>query len=163
MNARISREAELELTRARRAGARLAAVQALYQAEQTGQSARAVIEDFLSDRLGLDNEGNPVEEADPDLFKQVVAGVVDRRTEIDAAIVKRLATGWRMERLDATTRSILRAGVFELFERHDLTTATIIDAYVSLAGDFFEDAETSFVNGALDRIAKDLRGETGTI
>jgi transcription antitermination protein NusB len=158
MTERITREAELELTRARRAGARLAAVQALYQAEQTGQTGQDVIADFLSDRLGLGPEGIPIDEADPDLFKDVVSGVVERRMEIDAAITARLAKGWRMERLDATTRAILRGAVYELYARHDLTAPMILDAYVSLAGDFFEDTETGFINGVLDKIATDLRG-----
>ena len=91
-----SAEAERRLLAARRAGARLAAVQALYQMEQTGQSARSVIADFMEDRLGLNEEGEPVEEADPDLFKSIVDGVVERQEAVDAAIMKRLAEGWKI-------------------------------------------------------------------
>lgn len=69
-----SAEAERQLLAARRAGARLAAVQALYQMEQTEQSARSVIADFMEDRLGLNDEGEPVEEADPDIFRAIVDG-----------------------------------------------------------------------------------------
>ena len=94
-----SPDAERKLLAARRAGGRLAAVQALYQMEQTEQSARSVIADFMEDRLGLDDEGEPVEEADPDLFRSIVDGVVARQEEIDAAIMKRLAQGWKIERL----------------------------------------------------------------
>ena len=93
-----SAEAERRLLAARRAGARLAAVQALYQMEQTGQSARSVIADFMEDRLGLNDEGEPVEEADPDLFKSIVDGVVEKQEAVDAAIMKRLAEGWKIER-----------------------------------------------------------------
>ena len=46
----IDKDAERKLRKARRSGARLAAVQALYQMEQTGQSGRSVIVDFLKDR-----------------------------------------------------------------------------------------------------------------
>ena len=70
----------------KRGAARLAAVQALYQMEQTEQSARSVVADFMEDRLGLNDEGEPVEEADPDIFKSIVLGVVDRQEAIDAAI-----------------------------------------------------------------------------
>jgi hypothetical protein len=45
----LSPEAERQLKAARRAGARLAAVQALYQMEQTGQSGRSVIADFMEE------------------------------------------------------------------------------------------------------------------
>ena len=154
----ISPEAERNLLAARRAGARLAAVQALYQMEQTEQSARSVIADFMEDRLGLNDEGQPIEEADPDLFKSIVDGVVARQEAIDAAIMKRLAEGWKIERLDATSRAILRAAVFELVADIGLPSQIILDEYVSLAHAFFEGAEPKFINGVLDRIALDIRG-----
>jgi transcription antitermination protein NusB len=151
-------EAERKLLAARRAGARLAAVQALYQMEQTEQSARSVIADFMEDRLGLDSEGEPVEEADPDLFKAIVDGVVGRQEEIDAAIMKRLAEGWKIERLDATSRAILRGAVHELISDIGLPSQIILDEYVSIAHAFFDGAEPKFINGLLDAVARDIRG-----
>jgi N utilization substance protein B len=153
----LTPEAERELRKARRAGARLAAVQALYQMEQTGQSVNAVVADFLDDRLGLGDEGEPIEEADPDLFKSIVAGVVERQEVVDRAIMKRLAEGWKMERLDATSRAILRAAVFELVDSISLPAEVILDEYVSIAHAFFEGAEPKFINGLLDAAARDVR------
>jgi N utilization substance protein B len=153
-----SAEAERKLVAARRAGARLAAVQALYQMEQTEQSARSVIADFMEDRLGLNDEGEPVEEADPDIFRAIVEGVVDRQEVIDAAIMKRLAQGWKIERLDATSRAILRAAVYELIAEISLPSQIILDEYVSIAHAFFEGAEPKFINGLLDAVARDVRG-----
>ncbi len=153
-----SAEAERRLLAARRAGARLAAVQALYQMEQTGQSARSVIADFMEDRLGLNDEGEPVEEADPDLFKSIVDGVVEKQEAVDAAIMKRLAEGWKIERLDATSRAILRGGVYELIAEISLPSQIILDEYVSLAHAFFEGAEPKFINGLLDAVSRDVRG-----
>lgn len=148
-----------EVTRARRAGARLAAVQALYQMEATGRSANAVIGEFMDDRLGLGPEGEPVEEADPDLFKSIVTAVIERQGEIDAAVAARLAEGWKLSRLDTISRAILRAGAAEFLVHAELPPAIIIDEYVSLAHDFFEDgAEARFINGVLDTLAGDLRG-----
>ena len=152
-----SAEAERRLLAARRAGARLAAVQALYQMEQTGQSARSVIADFMEDRLGLNEEGEPVEEADPDLFKSIVDGVVERQEAVDAAIMKRLAEGWKIERLDATSRAILRGGVYELIADISLPSQIILDEYVSLAHAFFEGSEPKFINGLLDAVSRDIR------
>ncbi len=152
-----SAESERKLIAARRAGARLAAVQALYQMEQTEQSARSVIADFMEDRLGLDDEGDPVEEADPEIFKAIVEGAVDRQDAIDAAIMKRLASGWKIERLDATSRAILRAGVYELIAEIGLPSQIILDEYVSIAHAFFEGAEPKFINGLLDAVSRDVR------
>ena len=82
-----------DVTRARRAGARLAAVQALYEMEQTDKSARATVREFMEDRLGLGPDGTPIEDADPDLFKSIVNAVVEHQTRIDTAILGRLAEG----------------------------------------------------------------------
>ena len=157
MSNALSADAERKLLAARRAGARLAAVQALYQMEQTEQSARSVIADFMEDRLGLNDEGEPVEEADPDIFKAIVDGTVERQEAIDAAIMKRLANGWKIERLDATSRAILRAGVYELIAEISLPSQIIPDEYVSLAHAFFEGAEPKFINGLLDAVSRDVR------
>jgi len=147
-----------EVTRARRAGARLAAVQALYQLEQTGRGVNAVIREFLEDRLGMGPEGEAVEEADPDLFRSILDTVIAHRARIDAAIAARLAGGWTLDRLDATSRAILRAGAAEFISHEDLSRSIIVDEYVSLAHDFFDDgAEPGFVNGVLDRLGQDLR------
>lgn len=147
-----------EVTRARRAGARLAAVQALYQMEQTGRSAPAVIREFMEDRLGLGPEGEPVDEADPDLFKSIVEGVIRHQEAIDTAIKGRLADEWKLSRLDTISRAILRAACSEYMKHIELSRAIIVDEYVSLAHDFFNDGqEARFVNGVLDKIGKDLR------
>lgn len=146
-----------EITRARRAGARLAAVQALYQMEQTGASANATIRDFMDDRLGVGPDEEPIEEADPDMFKAVVNGVVDHQERIDEAIRRRLAEGWKLTRLDSTTRAILRAGAAEFIIHEHLSNAVIMDEYVSLAHDFFDGSEPKFVNGVLEKMGKDLR------
>jgi transcription antitermination protein NusB len=157
MSPSLTPEAERKLLAARRSGARLAAVQALYQMEQTQQSVRSVIADFMEDRLGLNDEGEPIEEADPDIFRAIVDGVVERQEQIDAAIMKRLAEGWKIERLDATSRAILRAGVYELVAEIGLPSQIILDEYVSIAHAFFEGAEPKFINGLLDAVSRDIR------
>ena len=77
---------------------------------------------------------------------------------IDRAITRRLAQGWRLDRLDATVRALLRAGGFELMHRPDTPTEVAIDEYVELAKAFFDAKESAFVNGALDAVARDVRG-----
>ena len=146
-----------EVLRARRSGARLAAVQALYQMEVTERSAKRVLREFMEDRLGLDDDGMPVEDADPDLFKAIVNGVVERQALIDEAIKARLADNWRLDRIDSTSRAVLRCATQELATRADLSNAVIIEEYVGIAHAFFEDKEPKFINGVLDKIAQDVR------
>jgi len=146
-----------------RSVARLAAVQALYQMEVSGAGVEAVIREFTDHRFDRDvegdveNENDTLASADEIFFAELVRGVVEAQREIDSAVVKRLASGWRLERLDATVRAILRSGAFELAHRSDVPTEVVIDEYVELAKSFFEGPEPGFVNGALDGVAQDVR------
>ena len=150
------------MSRGQRSVARLAAVQALYQMEVSGAGVEAVIREFADHRFDRspegDGEGAPLAAADEAFFADLVRGVVDHQREIDAAVVGKLAANWRLERLDATVRAILRAGVFELAHRSDVPTEVAIDEYVELTKSFFDGPEGGFVNGALDAVARDVRG-----
>ncbi|RZJ17802.1 MAG: transcription antitermination factor NusB [Brevundimonas sp.] len=153
--------AEPQLTsRQRRARtvARLAAVQALYQMELAGEGVDAVVTEFRNHRFDADIEGQPLAEADEDWFAEVVQGVVADQRAIDEAIKARLASNWRLERLDATLRALLRCGAWELQSKPDVPREIVIDEYVELAKAFFDDAEAKFVNAALDGVARDARG-----
>jgi N utilization substance protein B len=137
--------------------ARLAAVQALYQMELAGEGVEGVIREFLDHRLEGDLEGEALADADHDYFQEIVRGVVADQLRIDRAVVHRLAEGWRLERLDATVRAILRAGAWELIHRPDTPHEVVIDEYVELAKAFFDQTEAKFVNAALDAVGRDVR------
>ena len=142
-----------------RSVARLAAVQALYQMEVSSAGAETVIREFAEHRFDRDLPGEDASlaAADEACFADIVRGVVTHQKTVDAAIARRLASGWRLERLDATARGILRAGAYELAHRTDVPTEVVIDEYVELAKSFFEGPEPGFVNGALDAVAQDVR------
>lgn len=140
-----------------RSVARLAAVQALYQMEVSNAGVEAVIREFTDHRFDRDVEGMTLAAADEAFFAELVRGVVANQRKVDAAIVRRLAENWRLERLDATVRAMLRAGVYELEHRSDIPTEVVIDEYVELAKSFFDGPEPGFVNGALDGVAQDVR------
>ena len=140
-----------------RSVARLAAVQALYQMEVSNAGAEAVIREFGDHRFDHDVDDVSLAGADEAFFADVVRGVVAHQREVDAAVARRLAQNWRLERIDATVRAILRAGAYELAHRSDVPTEVVIDEYVELAKSFFEGPEPGFVNGALDGVAKDVR------
>ena len=140
-----------------RSVARLAAVQALYQMEVSGAGVEAVIREFSDHRFDRDLDDAPMAEADEVLFADLVRGAVHAQSDVDRAVTERLASGWRLERIDATARAILRAGAYELIHRPDTPTEVVIDEYVDIAKSFFEGAEPGFVNGALDAIARHVR------
>ena len=145
-------------TRARlRRAARLSAVQALYQMEIAGRGASSVIREFRDHRFGAEHEGDEFVEADEDFFESLVSGVVEKQAKVDPMIDSLLADGWRMERLDATVRAILRVAGYELFQRKDVPARVVIDEYIEVANAFFEGSEPKFVNAALDRCARQAR------
>jgi N utilization substance protein B len=138
--------------------ARLAAVQALYQMELAGEGVDTVITEFSNHRFDADIEGEPLAEADEAYFAAIVRGVVGHQRAIDESVKARLASNWRLERLDSTLRALLRAGAWELRESRDVPKEIVIDEYVELAKAFFDDSEAKFVNAALDGVARDVRG-----
>jgi N utilization substance protein B len=140
-----------------RSVARLAAVQALYQMETGGAGAETVIREFSDHRFDRDLEGVRLARADEAFFAALVRGVVADQDAVDRAVGRRLAAGWRLERIDATARSILRAGAYELMRRPDVPAEVAIDEYVEIAKSFFEGPEPGFINAALDAIARDER------
>ena len=149
---------------AARRAARLAAVQGLYQMEQSGASTEDVAADFDAGRLPRQEEAALFDgEGDRDLFRVLIDNAVARQRTIDRAIARRLSTGWRLERIDAVARAILRAGAVELEQRGDIPTPVVIDEYVEIAKSFFDGPEPGFINAALDACARDLRPQDGTI
>jgi len=135
----------------RRAAARLAAVQALYQIDLAGAPAAAVLREFVDHRLGGRSD------TDRELFVDIVEGASERGPALDELTAPLLAEGWTLGRLDRVLRAILRAGAFELEARADIPARVVINEYVDVAHAFFDGKEPSVVNGVLDRLARILR------
>lgn len=140
-----------------RSAARLAAVQALYQQEMEGTATPQLLHEFHQHRFGQTIDDVTMIDAEMDFFDDLVRGVTARREEIDGKIGDRLAEGWKLERLDRAMRAILRAGTYELLARPDVTVGTVIDEYLDIAHAFFDEKDVKFVNGLLDKVAKDVR------
>jgi len=157
----MAKEGELPVKPANQRGAaRLAAVQALYQMDIGGTGVLEVVAEYEAHRLGQELDGDTYLKADPSWFRSIVSGVVRDQTKIDPVIRSSLEESWPLSRLDSTLRAILRAGTFEVMERKDVPVAVIVTEYVEIARAFFEEDEPRIVNAVLDRIAKQVRGET---
>ena len=139
-----------------RRAARTAAVQALYQLDMSDVLSGTVIKQFIEHRFGQEDE-NDISSVDEEFFQDIVEGVVKYQDDIDKSISDKLSEKWSLKRLDLTLRAILRAAGYEIQRRPDVPALVIIDQYVSIASDFFEGKEPGFVNGALDKMAKEVR------
>jgi len=142
-----------------RSTARLAAVQALFQHHMEKTPIPRLLKEFHDHRLGAEIEDAQYRPVEVDFFDDIVIGVSEKRDEIDELIAEKLASDWSMGRLDKTMLQILRAGAFELIERDEVPTGTVISEYVDVAHAFFNKKDSGFINGLLDTIAKQVRGE----
>ncbi len=140
-----------------RSAARLGAVQALYQMEISGRGLKGVLAEYNSKRIGeLFDEGE-CGEADVAFLKDTLEGVLREQLTIDKKLNEFLSEGWKLPKLDATMRAILRAGAYEIQFRADVPAPVTITEYVDVTKAFFEVEEPKFVNGVLDRYARWVR------
>lgn len=151
------KNAKAKITLTPRTASRVAAVQALYQMELAGTDINAVIDEFVRLRFPCSPGDEAAAGADASYFSEVLRGVVRRQRDIDPLVDQQLAEGWRLVRVDAILRAILRAGVFELMERTDVPARVAINEYINVAHSFFSDDEPRVVNGVLDNLGRRLR------
>lgn len=133
------------------------ALQLLYLAEWDASKGGAKLIDEY--RGGL--ASRTFERDDPALaFAEArIDGVFEHRVELDR-LIKKKARGWRLDRIAMVDRNILRLGVFELCYCSDIPPKVAINEAVELAKRFGSDDSSSFINGILDAILKDMN-ETG--
>ena len=147
-----------------RTGARVAAVQALFQSEQAGENPEVVIEQFVRHRIGPNEaeesfgEGR-VPEADVKLFARLVRAAAGNIEAIDAALAAVLAKDWPLEKLDPVLRALLRAAGAELMVPNEPPMRVVINEYLDVAHGFFSGDEPRFANGVLEALARRFRAE----
>lgn len=87
--------------------------------------------------------------------KELVCGVVAHRAELDALLASH-ARNWRVSRMAAVDRNILRFAAWELIHS-DTPAAVVLDEAIELARRFGDQPSPGFVNGVLDAVAHEVR------
>ena len=90
---------------------------------------------------------------------QLFSGTTARMDELDRLIQKH-AQNWRLARMAAVDRNVLRLAVFELLSGGKSPDSAIINEAIELARKFSTQDSAQFVNGILDGIRKNLPGES---
>jgi N utilization substance protein B len=132
---------------AQRRKARHFGLQALYQWTLSGSSAREIEAEFRVD--------NDFQHTDGEYFSAVLKGVVGDVEALEALFEPFLDR--RLDELDPIERNLLRLGTFELRDRIDVPYKVVINEAVSLAKKFGATDSHRYINGVLDKIAKELR------
>lgn len=133
------------------------AVQVLYQCDLRKIGADEAIRAYYGGLYSEEAEEAP--ESD-DFMEELVHGTLDRLTVIDQHI-ERYSENWRVERMPAVDRNILRMAVFELMDAK-LPPPVVIDEALELARRFSGKESVGFLNGVLDAIRRDLQAGAET-
>src|SRR5581483_5278811 len=123
-------------------------LQMLFQADMGKQNYDQVRRTFWSERNSVDEESRGFAD---DLFRVAT----DRRDEIDGLIEKH-AEHWRMDRMAAVDRNVLRGSVAEFLGYPATPKPVIINEAIEIARKFSSPESAQFINGVLDSVAKEL-------
>jgi N utilization substance protein B len=129
----------------KRSRAREVALQLLFQHDFNPRLARRVVEKFAKERLR-----DPSSET---FCIQLYDGVVARQGELDQRLSE-AAENWRLPRMAAVDRNVLRLGASELLFAKDTPASVVLNEAIELARRFGSADSPSFVNGVLDRLAR---------
>lgn len=123
-------------------------LQMLFQGDMGKQTPDEVRKTFWNERASLDAETRGFAE---DLFR----AATERHQEIDDLIQKH-AQHWRMERMAAVDRNVLRCSVAEFLAYPSTPHPVIINEALEIARKFSSPESVQFINGVLDSVGKEL-------
>lgn len=142
---------------ASRRRARQFALQALFEADLRGVSAATSLNDLwsgLMDDEGIDGERLP-ESEEVEFAQRLAHGVEAHREKIDP-LIEECSTNWRLVRMPVVDRNVLRMAAFELIECPDIPATVAINEAIELAKRYGTAESRAFVNGIVDRMARQL-------
>ena len=90
--------------------------------------------------------------------RRLVDGVHGHLEEIDTALT-RYAEHWKIHRMAAVDRNLLRLGLFELMYIREIPFPIIINEALEIGKEFSDLDSTHFLNGILDAARKEYRTE----
>jgi N utilization substance protein B len=128
----------------RRSRGREVALQVLYQLEQNSGFKAADVRRFIERRLLGD-------EKLVDFTLGLISGVKEHQAEIDE-MIRQVAENWRLDRMAAIDRNILRLGAFEMLFQPEVPAKVAINEALELAKRYSTAQSSRFVNGILDKV-----------
>jgi transcription antitermination protein NusB len=123
------------------------ALQMLFQWEVGAHSPEKVMSTFLK----ANTANAEVKEFARGLFE----GTVQHVDSIDP-LLRRHAEHWKLERMAAVDRNVLRLALYELLHHPETPPAVVINEALELARRFSAAESVEFVNGVLDAVRKGL-------
>lgn len=147
----------------RLAATRLAAVQAVYELGMMAVPVDDVLAEFAANRWQAADEdiADEMAKPKPELFKEMVRGVIAHRAEIDAALAGVLEKGRTLDEMEAVLLALLQTAAFEMIGRKNVPARALISAYVGIGDAFFDDdaPQAKLIAGMLNGLARTLRAD----
>src|SRR5689334_5951667 len=128
------------------------ALQVLFLWDQRKQPIDEAISSFYESLSHEEEEPAPAHSHD-EFMEALVRGASDRAPEIDRRIADK-SEHWRLDRMPAVDRNILRLAVYEM-TGVGTPPAVVIDEALELARKFSTDESVAFINGVLDAVRRD--------
>ncbi|MDF2691215.1 MAG: nusB [Gammaproteobacteria bacterium] len=128
--------------------ARSFAMQAIYQWQLTGDTLNQIEAQYLV--------ANNHHKVDWEFFKALLHGVPEHLSQIDDYI-EQVSSERSLKEINPVELSILRLAIFELIHRIDVPYRVVINEYIDLAHTFGAEEGHKFINGILDKVAKQTR------
>ena len=129
--------------------ARIAALQALYEADTSTHLPQESLLRILAEEQ--------IAQAPADFARELIEGVLAKRDVIDRTIAE-AAPAWPVDQLAAIDRNILRLAIREMLGDNGTPVSAVINEAVELAKSFGSEKSASFVNGVLGAIARQQNG-----
>jgi N utilization substance protein B len=127
------------------------ALQMLFQADLGGQHPEEVRKTFWKGRGEVDSEVQGFAE---DIFRVAQ----DRLADIDK-LIQAHAENWRIDRMAAVDRNVLRAAVAEFLGFPKTPRAVVINEAIEIARKFSAPESAQFINGVLDSIGREIEAK----
>ncbi len=118
------------------------ALQAMYQSDMMGLSTPDL--ESMTSHFQVSQKAVPYAAV-------LVNGIIDHAEKIDQ-IIEQYAKNWRVERMTAIDRNIIRIAIFEVLFQDDVPNNVAINESIEIAKRFGNDDSPSFINGILDAI-----------
>ncbi|QFQ02415.1 hypothetical protein CUROG_05220 [Corynebacterium urogenitale] len=131
--------------------ARRRAVDILFEAEFRDIDPVEIVEERVTLSRDHDNQVKPV----PEYTEQIVTGVAEHLDAIDDSIAMHLASEWRLDRLPAVDRAVLRVAAWEVLYNTEVPNRVAIVEGVELASEYSHDKAPGYVNVVLDGVGRD--------
>ena len=135
----------------RRRIGREAAIQFLYCQELNPEERAESLDSFWGVR--------PIRPEARAFAEKLIEGVLEHEAEIDAILTEKLEN-YRIERLAAVDRNILRLAIHEILHRDDIPAPVSINEAIEIAKRFGSTESSGFVNGLLDSVRKSRPSST---